>query len=326
MAAPRRPSRGEVREQGEVREADRVPAAAALRPQVEADRDRDQEQAEEQLGGEEVHAGRPVRSGVRAKPWASAGSQGPSVESRRWRTPSRRNSARERGAVGRGGLVEARREAGGRRCRRGASARSRDRPASARRRRRATSSRGSPTSTAMTACRPATSVSGAIQSRGPRKSDTMTTTPRVRPRGADERERASGRGLAAALLGRFGGDRAKKAEHPAAAAGGWRHASRDRSRTSRSRAGCRGAPRSDRRRARRPRPRRPCAGRPSRSASTGSGRAAARRSAAGPARPRGPAGRASGRWRSSRSRRTSSPGSYGRMRSSSSPVPWPMPR
>ena len=68
---------------------------------------------------------------------------------------------------------------GDRRCRPGASGPSRGRPGSARRHRRAASSRGSVTSRAMTAWRPATSVRAGTQSRGPRKSETMTTTPGV---------------------------------------------------------------------------------------------------------------------------------------------------
>ena len=55
MAPPRRSSRGEVGQQVEVREADGVAAAAALCPQVEADGDRHEEEAEQQLGREEVH-------------------------------------------------------------------------------------------------------------------------------------------------------------------------------------------------------------------------------------------------------------------------------
>src|SRR3954467_11251615 len=89
MAPPRRPAGSDVGEEIEVREPDRVAAAPSLRPQVEPDRERDEEEAEKHLGREEVHAGRPVRSGFRVKPRASAGSHGPSVESRRWRTPRR---------------------------------------------------------------------------------------------------------------------------------------------------------------------------------------------------------------------------------------------
>ena len=71
----------------------------------------------------------------------------------------------------------------------------------------------------MTAWRPATSVRAGIQSRGPRKSETTTTTPGVVRIGADQREGTGGRCLAAALLGRLGGDGAQEAEHPAIAAG-----------------------------------------------------------------------------------------------------------
>ncbi len=73
----------------------------------------------------------------------------------------------------------------------------------------------------MTACRPATSVRRPIQSRGPRKSETTTTTPGRAARGADERQGAGRRRPAGrALVRRFGRERPEQAQHPAATAGG----------------------------------------------------------------------------------------------------------
>ena len=65
MAAPGRPARGDVGQQVEVREADRIAAAPALRPKVEADDDRDQEQAEQEFRGEEGHDATPTNRAVR---------------------------------------------------------------------------------------------------------------------------------------------------------------------------------------------------------------------------------------------------------------------
>ena len=137
---------------------------------------------------------------------------------------------------------------------------------------------------------------------------------------ADERQRTGGRRLAAALLGRLGGDGAQEAEHPATAAGRRRRRSR-------------GRPRRSRRPSRLPRR---AAKRPTTSAAP-SATSALRRSAV----PKCIDGEWSSRSQavscrsgtSSRTcgtsvravafqsiRRTSSPGSYGRMRSSSRPV------
>ena len=53
MTAPRRPAGGEVGKEFEVREADGVAAAPSLGQQVEPDRERDEQQAEQHLGREE---------------------------------------------------------------------------------------------------------------------------------------------------------------------------------------------------------------------------------------------------------------------------------
>ena len=50
VAAPGRPLRGDVGQQVQVREPDRVALAAALRPHVQAQEDRHEEQAEEEHG------------------------------------------------------------------------------------------------------------------------------------------------------------------------------------------------------------------------------------------------------------------------------------
>ena len=196
-----------------------------------------------------------------------------------------------------------RRGAGGRRCRRGASDPSRGRsrvssPTSTR-----VSSRGSVISRATTACRPAISVSAGSQSRGPRKSETMTTTPGVvRMRADDGAGRAPREVCAAALLGRFGGERAEEAEHARGVppAGG---VTDSRPAAERDDAEPVAAPgdeaTDDERRALGDVGLAPVGGPEVHRRRSGPG--AATRSAAGPARPRGPAGRASGRWRSSRS-------------------------
>ena len=218
-------------EQGEVGEADRVLAAAALGPQVEADRDRDRgggrgaARARGSSCGSSCSVGGPGEAlRERGEPRAVGGES--EVADAEPAELARRATARSAAAAS-SNAVRSRRSPVSTRSVRPVSGSMRvSSPTST-----SASSRGSATSRAMTAWRPATSVRAGTQSRGPRKSETMTTTPGRGAGGADERERAGRRGLAAALLGRFGRERPEEAEHPAAAAGRRRDRSRGRHRT-----------------------------------------------------------------------------------------------
>ena len=112
-----------------------------------------------------------------------------------------------------------RRAAADRRCRPGASGRvsgsmSVSSPTST-----SESSRGSATSIARTVCRPATAVSGARQSIGPRKSEMIATSPAVVRDVADGVERPRERRAGRPFFGRLDGERPEQPEHAVPATG-----------------------------------------------------------------------------------------------------------
>ena len=219
VAPPRRAARGEVREQVQVREADRVARSAALGPRVQAQQDRDQQQAQEQEWREEGHVGRPVVSRPRAK----AGSQAPCVERRRWRMPSRANSAAtaERSAMAASrNVARSRRSAvSTRRVRPVSGSMSVSSPTSTR-----SVSRGSATSIARTVWRPATGGQGGapVERSAEVGHDRHETRARARCRDGAQGVRQGGD--AGALLGRVARQGPQQAQHPLAPAGGWRDA------------------------------------------------------------------------------------------------------
>ena len=216
VPAPGGSAWGEVREQVQVREPDRVARPAALdqrgtaRPApARASRPRSR------MGARKVM--RFVQSGSRLR--ASASSQLPWVVSRMWRMPSRRNSAATavRSAVG--GLVEGGAEASVAGVDPQRSAALGIDEASARRRRRGVLARVDDLD-GDHACADRRRPSASTASRcGPRKSDTIATSPAVvRDVATAWRARASvdaGR----ALLGRLGRERPEQPEHAVAAAG-----------------------------------------------------------------------------------------------------------
>ena len=159
------------------------------------------------------------------------------------------------------------------------------------------------------------------QSRSPRKSETITTSPRWRPSAAALRERRAQRRRAGAVALALAAQLREQREQAEAALARAHDPRRRRRRRRARRAGCRAAWRRGRRPARRPRRRRPCAGRRCRRPSRPRRRARARSSARARRRARARAARAAARSRSSRCGGRRRPGEYGRIIASSVPEP-----